>query len=103
MHKGQDKEIFERKIINIFYLSIQICVLGAQKNLLIETALLSTHNICFVEKLDKYFSVTHSYLGAWCISLWFTLFDLMIALFNHLNPHFQYNPITMHQQQYEPA
>ena len=29
------------------YLSIQTCVLGAQKNRLIERVLLSTHNICF--------------------------------------------------------
>ena len=32
--------------MNIFLL-IQICFLGAQKNRLIETVLLSTHNICF--------------------------------------------------------
>ena len=41
---------FEHKIVIIF-LSIsyicKTCVLGAQKNCLIETVLLSTHNICF--------------------------------------------------------
>ena len=30
------------------YPSVQTCVLGAQKNRLDETVLLSTHNICFV-------------------------------------------------------
>ena len=30
-----------------FYLSVLTYVLGAQKNRLIETVLLSTHNICF--------------------------------------------------------
>ena len=29
------------------YPSVLACVLGAQKNRLIETVLLSTHNICF--------------------------------------------------------
>ena len=29
------------------YLSVKTCVPGAQKNRLIETVLLSTHNICF--------------------------------------------------------
>ena len=29
------------------YLLVKTCVLGAQKNRLIETVLLSTHNICF--------------------------------------------------------
>ena len=39
--------LFERKIVNIF-LSISLTyVLGAQKNRLIETVILSTHNICF--------------------------------------------------------
>ena len=45
-----DKKIFEHKIVNIF-LSINLTVLtfvvGAQKNHLIEIAILSTHNICF--------------------------------------------------------
>ena len=39
--------IFERKIENIFLpISLSICF-GDQKNPLIETVLLSTHNICF--------------------------------------------------------
>ena len=41
------KQIFERRAVNIFYLSVLTYVLGAQKNRLIETVLLSTHNICF--------------------------------------------------------
>ena len=43
---GQDiNKIFEHKIINIFLpISFNICF-GAQKNRVIETVLLSTHNI----------------------------------------------------------
>ena len=44
---GLDKQNFERKILNnLLPISFNIC-LGAQKNRLIETVLLSTHNICF--------------------------------------------------------
>ena len=39
------------QIIN--YPSIEICVLGAQKNHLIETVLLSDHNICFEWEIKK--------------------------------------------------
>ena len=35
------------------YLSVLIFVLGAQKNRLIETVLLSTHNICFGWEIIK--------------------------------------------------
>ena len=46
-------KIFERKIVNIFLpLSFNI-FLGAQKNRLIETVLLSTHNICFGWEIRK--------------------------------------------------
>ena len=38
---------FQRKIENIFLPIILAYVLGAQKNRLIETVLLSTNNICF--------------------------------------------------------
>ena len=38
---------FECKIRNIFLLIISNICLGTQKNRLIETVLLSTHNICF--------------------------------------------------------
>ena len=38
---------FYHKIVISSYPSILKFVLGAQKNCLIETALLSTHNICF--------------------------------------------------------
>ena len=45
------------------YPSMQSCVLGAQKNRLIETVLLSAHNISFgLEIRKKQFSSTHSYL-----------------------------------------
>ena len=44
---GIDKHNFEHKFENIFLpISFNIC-LGAQKNCLIKTVLLSTHNICF--------------------------------------------------------
>ena len=38
---------FQPKIVNISYPSVLTYVLGAQKNPLIETVLLSTHSICF--------------------------------------------------------
>ena len=44
--KGLDNRKIQRKIVNI-YLPINFNVLGAQKNRLIETVLLSSHNICF--------------------------------------------------------
>ena len=44
---GLDKQNFWAKIVNISYPLIRAYVLGAQKNRLIETALLSTHNIFF--------------------------------------------------------
>ena len=45
---GLDKHHFERIIVNIFLpINFNLC-LGAQKNRLIETLLLSTHNISFV-------------------------------------------------------
>ena len=41
------KQIFLHKTVNLFLpISFNIC-LGAQQNRLIETVLLSTHNICF--------------------------------------------------------
>ena len=44
---GPVKQFLQRKIVIIFLpISINICF-GAQKNRLIETVLLSTHNICF--------------------------------------------------------
>ena len=46
-HIGLDEQGFQSKIVNIFLPISLTCVLGAQRNLLIETVLLSTHNICF--------------------------------------------------------
>ena len=44
---GLDKQNFEHRIVNIFLsLSFIICF-GCSKNRLIETVLLSSHNICF--------------------------------------------------------
>ena len=39
--------------INYSYPSVETYVLTAQKNRLIETALLSTHNICFDSEIRK--------------------------------------------------
>ena len=46
---GPDKEriVCALKLHLFPYLSILTCVLGAQRSCLIETVLLSTHNICF--------------------------------------------------------
>ena len=41
------KKIICVKLQEFSYQSVKTCVLGAQKNRLIETVLLSTHNICF--------------------------------------------------------
>ena len=43
------------------YPSVYACVLGAEKNRLIEIVLLSTYNMFWLRKKN---SVTHSYLGA---------------------------------------
>ena len=56
---------YERKIGTIFYPSILSCVFGAQNNCLIETVILSTHNICFGWESKDYFLITHTYLMAW--------------------------------------
>ena len=50
---GQDKQKMSVKLSKILS-SINIkFVLGAQKNRLIETVLLSTHNICFCSEIRK--------------------------------------------------
>ena len=50
---GPDMETFERKIV-INFLPINLNMfLGAQKNCLIETVLLSTHNTCFDWEIKK--------------------------------------------------
>ena len=51
---GLDKQKkAQRKVVNIFLQSVLTYVLGAQKNRLIETVLLSTHNICFGWEIRK--------------------------------------------------
>ena len=47
VHIGPHRQVFESNIVIIPYPSVQTCVLVSQKNHLIETVLLSTHNICF--------------------------------------------------------
>ena len=44
---GKDKKELNVKFLIFYYPSILTFALGAQKNRLIETVLLSTHNICF--------------------------------------------------------
>ena len=46
---------FQCKIVNAFLPIFLSHVLGAQKNRLIETVLLSTHNICFGSEIRKLF------------------------------------------------
>ena len=46
-HIGLDKQKNQRKSVNIFLPITLAYVFGAQKNRLIETVLLSTHNIWF--------------------------------------------------------
>ena len=53
---------FECKILNIFLsINFKIESLGAQKNCLIETALLSTHYICFGWEIRNIFFISHPY------------------------------------------
>ena len=47
------ENIDESKIVNFLSITLNIYVLGAQKNCLTETVLLSTHNICFSLEIRK--------------------------------------------------
>ena len=50
----QLSKILERKIVISFLIyQFKLVCLDAQKNRLTETVLLSIHNICLVEKLEK--------------------------------------------------
>ena len=60
--------MFECKIVNISYPSILTYVLGAQKNRLNETVILSTHNICFgweIRKLNFRYTLLTKVLYTW--------------------------------------
>ena len=46
-YTGLDKRKIQRNIVDIFLPILFNIILSAQKNHLIETVLLSTHNICF--------------------------------------------------------
>ena len=50
------------KMLLFSYLLILTFLMGAKKNHLIETVLLSTHNICFGGLSESIFSIMHSYL-----------------------------------------
>ena len=56
-------KMFEHKIVNNF-LPTSYNVLGTQNNRLIETVILSTHNICFGWEIRKIIFNMHSYLWA---------------------------------------
>ena len=58
---------FKMKLKIFFYPSVLAYVLGARKNHLIETVLLSTHNICFGWEMRKLF-------------FWYTLLTLFDSL-----------------------
>ena len=55
MYVGLDKQYFERKLYIFLYPSAITYVLGTQKNRLIKTVPLSTHNTCFGFRNKKTF------------------------------------------------
>ena len=56
LHRSRSKEDFERNELKLFsYQSIKAHVLGAKKNCLNETVLLSTHNMGFGCEIRKLF------------------------------------------------
>ena len=61
-HQRTSKAIFSVKLKLFSWLSVQICVLGAQKNRLIEMVLFSTLNICFGLKIRKIILIMQPYL-----------------------------------------
>ena len=62
IHTGLDNQNFQPAIVNIFLPVILSICLGAQKNRLIETVLLSTHNICFNCDIRKLYFNIYPYL-----------------------------------------
>ena len=74
-HMGQD--FFTVQLLIFSYPSILTCFLGAQKKRLIETVLLSTHNICFVLEIRKSILVTLFYLEA-CTCMFLHLIEWII-------------------------
>ena len=74
-HLGED--FFRVKLLIFSYPSILTCILDAQKNRLIETVLLSTHNICFVLEKRKSILVTLFYPEA-CTSVFLHLIEWII-------------------------
>ena len=60
--------------IRIFSYTLDLTfVLDAQKNRLIQTILLSTHNICFAGEIRKLIFTMHSYLEAWTLIIPFCM------------------------------
>ena len=54
-HYVEINKIFEHKLMNIFCLLTLTCVVSAQKNRLIETVLLSTHNMFWLRNKKNHF------------------------------------------------
>ena len=53
LHRASLAKTFSVKLVLSTYLSFETCVLGDQTSRLIETVLLSTHNICFGWEIRK--------------------------------------------------
>ena len=54
INRWSDKQFFKRKIAIIFLsISFKHLFRDAQKNRLIQTILLSTHNVCLLKKLEN--------------------------------------------------
>ena len=73
---GAKKKKMSVKLLVFLYLSALTCVLGAKKNGLIETVLLSTHNICFGSEVRKiiYSDALSGGLGALCSAIAVSIF-----------------------------
>ena len=66
VHRASQANIFRIKLWLFSYPSVLTCVFDAQKNRLIETVLLSTHNICFCWEIRKIIFSYALLLGACC-------------------------------------
>ena len=79
--KNKAKNNLGVKLLIFSYQSVYTFVLGSQKNCLIDTVLLSTHNICFGWETRKLiFDYTLFYLEAWKI------LTFLVKLANSYNP-----------------
>ena len=85
VHRSRQAEEFRIQLLIFSYPSFLICVLGTQKNCLIETVLLSTHIICFASEIRKnsFQIFKFSYLEA-CSPIWRpdVLYFLQLSLYS---------------------